>query len=477
MTAASVTGSDYRLVQRVCAFVRERELLRRGERPLLLLSGGADSMALHWLLGEVDARLELGLQAGVLHVDYATRGADSTRDRRIVEEACLRSRMPVHVVRLPRKLSGGNFQERARSLRYDAARRLCGERGYDVIVTAHNRDDQAETVLYRLAKYATPRGLAGMRARQGDLARPLLCLGGDEIRDLCRRRGIAYGEDITNCEPRYARNLIRLEVLPLLRRINPLVAETLCAAAELAAADADILASAASAGLSRVTRSCGSDEIAALDVEALRLESRSMRALILHELVRNAAGNEALVERRSIEGLIDLLERRDDAGRALLVCDLEAVRGGGLLRLRRRRAPHCCPDVSVRVVRKADTSVRFCERKWRSRLDVGAHLPTHATQAAVGLAEPPQAVVIRHPRRGERFRPLGLAAETTVARFLAGARVLADERARAVVLDVDGVAVWVGFVGRDGVFRGRVAHEYRVHESSRWTLCLCEEVV
>ena len=98
-------------------------------------------------------------------------------------------------------------------------------------MTAHNRDDQAETIVYRLAKYATPRGLVGMRPRDGVLARPLLCLGGDEIRAYCRARGIEYGDDVTNARPVYARNRLRLEVLPLLRELNPRVAETLSAAA------------------------------------------------------------------------------------------------------------------------------------------------------------------------------------------------------------------------------------------------------
>ena len=111
-------------------------------------------------------------------------------------------------------------------------------------MTAHNRDDQAETILYRLAKYASPRGLAGMRPRDGDLARPLLCLGSGEIRDYCRAGGIEYGEDVTNAAPLYARNVLRLEVLPRLEALNPRVAETLAATAEQAAAEAEVLAAA-----------------------------------------------------------------------------------------------------------------------------------------------------------------------------------------------------------------------------------------
>ena len=181
-------------------------------------------------------------------MDYGLRGADSDRDRLIVERACAAAGLPLHVERLRGSLAGRDFQARARAQRYGRARELAAEHGYDVIVTAHNRDDQAETVVYRLAKYASPRGLAGMRPRDGDLARPLLGAGAAELREYCRAAGIDYGEDATNSEPRYARNLLRLEVLPLLEALNPRLAETLAAGAEQAAAEAEVLDAAADGG-------------------------------------------------------------------------------------------------------------------------------------------------------------------------------------------------------------------------------------
>ena len=142
--------------------------------------------------------------------------------------------MPLHVVRLSRKPAAAGFQEHARRIRYDAAREIVGRGGADVVLTAHNRDDQAETVLYRLAKYAAPSSLRGMRPREGDLVRPLLCLGAGELRAYCRELGIVYGRDESNETVDYRRNLVRHDVLPVLEVINPRVAETLADAAALA---------------------------------------------------------------------------------------------------------------------------------------------------------------------------------------------------------------------------------------------------
>ena len=336
-----------RLQRRVADGVVATGALRRGERALLLLSGGADSMALLSFVRATDRRLGLGLRLAALHVDYGLRGADSDRDRRIVELACRDAGLELHVERLRGRLAGRDFQARARDQRYGLARELAAQHGYGVLVTAHNRDDQAETILYRLAKYASPRGLAGMRPRDGDLARPLLSLGAAEIRDYCRAAGIEYGEDVTNAAPLYARNVLRLEVLPRLEALNPRLAETLAAAADQAAAEADVLAAVSAAARERVVRPPGLGDLLSVDVSALVAEPPALRALVLHDLLREAMGGEALVERRLVEALLRLAERADDAGRVSLGRGLEAVRGRGALRIRAVAVAHACAPAAV----------------------------------------------------------------------------------------------------------------------------------
>ena len=477
---AGADAAGFRLERRLTGFVERERVLRPGEHALLMLSGGADSMALLALLPRVDARLGLGLRLSALHVDYAARGADSDRDREIVVRACAASEVPLRVVRLRRRLEGASFQARARALRYEHARDFAAVDGCDVVATAHNRDDQAETVLYRLTKYASPRGLVGMRPRDGELARPLLCLGAAEIRAYCRARDLEYGEDVTNARPVYARNALRLEVLPALARLNPRVAETLSDTALMAAAEADVLAAATGAAAARVAGPLGAGDLAALDIAALAAEAPALRALVLHDAARAALGGEALVERRVVDALLALCARPDDAGRASLGRGLEALRAGGVLRLRLREPAHACEPASVDGAALAaaggeGVAIAACGRSFRARMQDGAALARDPARAFVGLAAPPRRVTLRHPRRGERFAPLGLGHETTVARFLAGARTPAAERPRALVLAVDGAVAWVGFRGADGALLGRVAQGYRVRESSRCTLLVFEE--
>ncbi len=469
-----------RLRRRVEDDLTRTGALHAGEHALLMLSGGADSMALLSLLAAADCCLDLGLTLAAFHVDYGLRGAGSDRDRGIVERACAAAGVPLYVERLHGALTGSDFQARAREYRYARARDVAAGHACDVLVTAHNRDDQAETVVYRLVKYASPRGLAGMRPRDGDVARPLLGLGAGEVREYCRLAGVEYGEDVSNASSVYARNRLRLEVLPLLEALNPRLTETLAAGAELAAAQTDMLAAVTAEARARVLRPPAPGEFAAVDVAALAAEPEALRALVLHEVVRDAMGGDALVERALVQALLKLAARQDDAGRADLGRGLVAVRERGLLHVRPGAPPHECAPVAVdgaalEAAGAAGVAAGFCGGRWRLRLLPGAAFDRRAAlagEAFAGVSAVPRRVTLRHPRRGERFAPSGLGEETTVARFLAAARVPASLRPRAVVLDVDGAAAWVGGPAAPP---GRVAHSYRVPHSSLLTVHVVQE--
>jgi tRNA(Ile)-lysidine synthase len=483
-----------KLERRIAAYIARCAVLRRGEGVLLMLSGGADSMAMLALVGAADRRLGLDLGLHALHVDYGLRGDDSTRDGEIVARACRAAGIDLDVVRLGGRLRGADFQARARELRYERAWAVAARTGCAAVAAAHNRDDQAETILYRLAKYASPQALAGMRPREeaaperAALARPLLCLGAAEIREYCAARGIEYGEDVTNAEPVYARNVVRHEVLPRLAALNPRVVETLAASAEVAAAQRDIVGAAVDAAWARVVGEPDGEAAVVLDLAALAREPEALRALCLHRLVAHGRASGALVERREVEALARLVERRDDAGSVTLRGGWEVVRGGGRLRLRRRTPPHACPPVAPLVGHR----VPFCGRHYRIDVRQGAVRPVPGgapvapreapagrgapLEAFVGLAAPPATVELRHPVRGDRFTPLGMERETTVARFLAAARVPPAARERALVLTLDGRVSWVGYETRSGERRGRVAQPFRVSESTGCTLHVAEEV-
>jgi tRNA(Ile)-lysidine synthase len=454
------------LRRRATSFVSAGELLKPGERALLMLSGGADSMALLDIVRAVDGRLGLGLELAALHVDYATRGAASARDRRIVEDACRALAVPLHVVRLARKPVGPGFQERARRIRYDAARKIVERGDADVVVTAHNRDDQAETVLYRLVKYAAPSSLRAMRPREQELARPLLCLGAAELRAYCAALGIAFGNDESNDTDDYRRNLVRHEVLPVLETINPRVTETLADAAALADDEHVVVAAAVEAAWARVARPVANlrgEPSWELDVKALGAETAALRALCLRRLVFDALGDERLLGRRLTQRLERLAGDTAGSRAVTLGGGLEAVREYDRLAVRARGGAHSCPS----AVLSPGSSTVFCGRRFRAELIVGASFEQTTVAAWLGVGRPDHEVVLRHPRRGDRLRPFGMASDVLLSDLFTAGRVPRARRPHAVVAELDGRLAWV--------CPGRSSEWFRVTSGTPYTLHIFEE--
>ncbi len=240
---------------------------------LVAVSGGGDSIALLQLLARLAARRSLRL--GVAHLDHGLRRG-SPADRRFVERLARGLGLAIHadrreVGRLRRR--DESPEEAARRVRRKFLLEVAAREGYDRIALGHTLDDQAETILLRLARGAGAGGLSGMAALgPGPLARPLLGLERGELRDYLRGRGLAWREDPTNHDLRAARNGIRLRVLPLLAAlVNPRAARHLVQAAARLRQDAVHLEQIASAELVRLSRPSGAGR--------LRLEARRLAAL------------------------------------------------------------------------------------------------------------------------------------------------------------------------------------------------------
>lgn len=194
--------------------ISDSGLVEPGSSGVVLLSGGADSVALLWgltrLLGPG------GLIA--LHVNYGLR-PDSDRDQAICGDLCRDLGVELLTVRAGRP--EGNIHDWARRLRYDEAEALADRLGLDWIAVGHTRTDLAETVLYRLASSPGTRALRAMPARRGRLIRPLLGLGRDQVRTAVEQTGLTFVDDPSNLDPAFSRSRIRAQVTPVLSGINP----------------------------------------------------------------------------------------------------------------------------------------------------------------------------------------------------------------------------------------------------------------
>lgn len=213
-------------VSRVAETIRKHQLLHPGERPLVALSGGADSVALLRVL------LQLGYPCAAAHCNFGLRGEASDHDEAFVRQLCEQLGVTLHVARFQtlqearkRRIS---VEMAARDLRYAFFARLMKAHHYAVTAVAHHRDDNVETMLLNLVRGSGLKGLTAMRyRREGSIVRPLLDVSREDIEQYLNDLQQSYVTDATNFVPDVKRNVVRLEMLPLLRKLNPAVDQTL----------------------------------------------------------------------------------------------------------------------------------------------------------------------------------------------------------------------------------------------------------
>ncbi len=277
------------LAARVVAVIRRRQLLSGGRRVLVALSGGADSVALTYLLKELASAGLLDL-AGLAHFNHSLRGDESARDAAFCGALASDLGLPFDTetadVRALARESGRSVEDAARVARYAFLEGVRLRTGADLVATGHTRDDQAETVLLRLCRGAGSRGLAGIKPRRGVVIRPLIDLRHDDLLEYLRAGGHAWVEDSTNSDTAITRNWVRHAVLPLLaERFGDGVVDVLSRTADLARADETLLDE-----LARIA-ACGIETadgpVVWLDVPALGREPLAVR----QRVVRRALGD------------------------------------------------------------------------------------------------------------------------------------------------------------------------------------------
>ena len=235
------------ILQTVRGFCAREKLLDGKKHLALAVSGGADSMALLCLIRPLAE--EKGIALTVCHVNHGLRGETADRDEAFVREVCARLGLPLrvfHAAELEAEAGKPRAGEDwARRLRYACFERVLAD-GIDAVATAHTGSDQAETLLFRLARGTGLHGAAGIRPSRPGYLRPLLCLTRADTEAVCRSCGERWVTDETNDTDAYARNRLRHSALPALESTNAAAVQNLARFCEKAArADAYLAAGAA----------------------------------------------------------------------------------------------------------------------------------------------------------------------------------------------------------------------------------------
>jgi tRNA(Ile)-lysidine synthase len=282
-------------------------LLAPGERLLVAVSGGGDSVALLHLLLRMRRGVPLDLH--VAHLDHALRRG-SAADRRFVERLAREHALPCRAERREvevHRRRGESLEEGARRVRHRFLREAARAAGAVKILLGHTLDDQAETVLMRLSRGAGPAALGAMAERgPGRLVRPLLGLTRGDLRAFLTHHDLAWRDDPANADLAFDRNRVRRRVLPLLQReLNPRAAEHIVEAARRLREDAlllDELARERFAGLAAAKRGA----LVALDAVALAALPRALGGRVARLALDRAGIDGRRARTRHVDALLDL---------------------------------------------------------------------------------------------------------------------------------------------------------------------------
>lgn len=218
------------MLQRTAAYMKQQQINLNGEKVIIGLSGGMDSVCLFHILKDLGVSLE------AVHVNHQIRGEEAKRDEQFVKDLCARYNIPFHGYRydVP-KISREKHlseEEAGRMVRKEAFAQVMKEQGAGYVALAHHGNDRAETFLFHLSRGTGVKGLGSMKPVQGTIIRPLLWAERKEIEQYVQEKGYEFVEDATNSQTEYTRNKIRHEIIPALEEINPRCIPHICGAAE-----------------------------------------------------------------------------------------------------------------------------------------------------------------------------------------------------------------------------------------------------
>lgn len=287
---------------------------------VLALSGGADSVVLLSLL-HTECR-NRGISLYAIHIHHGIRGDEADRDAEFCQKLCDSLSIPLETVRLDiptlAKREKKGLEECAREHRYCVMEEFCHRMDVDLIATAHNADDNLETLLFHLTRGAATGDAMGIAPVRGRIIRPLLLCTKEEILAYAKSKGLSYVTDSTNADTAYTRNYLRSEVLPRLREINPRVAEAAMRYCRYQRSDSDYLNRIAGEALE-------TDDCSSLS----RLDSSVLRR-VLQQKYADVIGNPSMPSSQT-DALLELVSKSREGSRLSLTGGYAVIRRGKLI--------------------------------------------------------------------------------------------------------------------------------------------------
>ena len=414
--------------KKVREYIEKNNLISKDQLILLGVSGGADSVALLRIL------LALGYRCVAVHCNFHLRAEESNRDQQFVEQLCSRLGVKLEICSYDtisyaaeKKIS---IEMAARELRYADFERLRQEYNANSIAVAHHRDDSVETLLMNLMRGTGIRGLTGIKPKNGYVIRPLLSVERVEIEEYLNSIGQDYVTDSTNLETDYTRNKIRLNLLPLMRAINPNADRAIENTALHLQQAYLIYNDAVQKAIADVVKR--EDEVLIIDTDALL--ATASPAAILYEILSGYGYNEQQVS--------DIMESLDaESGRRFTSAGYLLYKERNRLVLMKNDDVDFCVAVDLNttdnVMLPDGRTLRFEFR------DGDAEIARDSAVATLDADKVGNSLTVRVWQQGDSFIPFGMKGRKLLSDYMTDRKFSITKKRNQCVVCNDCALVWV----------------------------------
>ncbi|MBB6002079.1 tRNA lysidine(34) synthetase TilS [Arcicella rosea] len=411
-------------------FINKQNLIQPSQKVLLAVSGGMDSVVMCDLFSK--AKLDFA----IAHCNFGLRGEESNEDEMFVKKLSIKYKVPFYVTTFQTADFAENekisTQMAARILRYEWFEKIRIQHQFDYIATAHHQNDVLETVLLNLTKGTGIAGLHGIRVKKGHIIRPVLFAEKESFFDYVVENQIIWREDSSNESNKYQRNLIRNEVVPLLKQINPNLENTIQQTVERITAVEDIFEQEMEMLREQITWS----DSQAIYVNYKAIQTLSQPVIKLAELLKPY--------HFSYQQSQDIFEAFDkESGKTFLTPTHTLVKDRTELVI----TPKNLQAFTSKTIEKNNVVVEFGDRMLNigefTEIEEGFVVPTAKKLACLDADKIRFPLQLRKWKEGDWFCPLGMNKKKLISDFLIDQKVPLNLKKEVYLLTSNGSIVWV----------------------------------
>ena len=401
--------------KRIQHFIEERNLFALNDKVLVALSGGADSVALLRVL------TDLGYKCECAHCNFHLRGEESDRDENFVRALCNEIHIPLHIKHFDTEFYAKekqiSIEMAARELRYDWFEELRKETGATVIAVAHHRDDSVETFLLNLIRGTGINGLKGIQAKNGYIVRPLLETSREDILNYLDYLKQDYVTDSTNLQDEYLRNKIRLNLLPIMKEMNPSIMESIQETSQRLTEAANIYNQNRKEILETSIQTTLEGDT--LHIQTILEDSAPLS--LLHEWLSPAGFNSSQIKD------IHQSLKKEQSGKQFISNEWKLLRDREHLILQHKKIEENVPEISIETM-EINNDFILLKDKNIACLD--------ADKVVLPLE-------IRKWKKGDKFVPFGMRGQKKVSDYLTDKKYSLFQKEKQYVACSEGKIVWL----------------------------------